>query len=82
MEDLTMMILRFKNEDSCNEILSKIRKMRVFAEDLEECIEKATEESSYDETRRQDYGNDYNDNYDNNSVSRSGMTNRYYYPRR
>lgn len=73
-----MMILKFRNEDSCNELLSKIKKMRVFAEDLEECIERATEESSYNDSRRQNYDN----NYDNEVESNSRMSNRYYYPRR
>lgn len=72
------MILKFRNEDSCNELLSKIKKMRVFAEDLEECIERATEESSYNDSRRQNYDN----NYDNEVESNSRMSNRYYYLRR
>lgn len=73
-----MMILKFRNEDSCNELLSKIKKMRLFAEDLEECIERATEESSYSDSRRQNYDNNYDTEVENNSR----MSNRYYYPRR
>lgn len=73
-----MMILKFKNEDSCNELLSKIKKMRVFAEDLEECVERATEESSYSDNRRQNYTSNYDDELESNSR----ISSRYYYPRR
>lgn len=73
-----MMILKFRSEDSCNELLSKIKKIRMCAEDLEECIERATEESSYSDNRRQNYDN----NYDTEVESNSRMSNRYYYPRR
>ena len=73
-----MMILKFRSEDSCNELLSKIKKIRMCAEDLEECIERATEESSYSDSRRQIYDN----NYDTEVESNSRMSNRYYYPRR
>ena len=73
-----MMILKFRSEDSCNELLSKIKKIRMCAEDLEECIERATEESAYSDSRRQNYDN----NYDTEVESNSRMSNRYYYPRR
>ena len=73
-----MMILKFRSEDSCNELLSKIKKIRMCAEDLEECIERATEEPSYSDSRRQNYDN----NYDTEVESNSRMSNRYYYPRR
>lgn len=73
-----MIILKLRNEDNCSELLSKIKKMRMFTEDLEECIERATEESSYSDSRRQNYDN----NYDTEVESNSRMPNRYYYPRR
>lgn len=68
-----MIVLKLKSDDSCNELLSKVRKMRMFAEDIEDCIEKSTEDTSYNESKRQSYDMD---------DSEPRMASRYYYPRR
>lgn len=70
-----MMILKYRNNESYNELLSKLKKIRRFSEELEDFLCNAEEESSYGETQR----TSYRDDYDNNESRSMG---RYYYQRR
>lgn len=54
-----MMILRFRTNSEHEDILNKVKKMKRFAEDLEECLEDMTEEDA--EYRSTDYRKDWDD---------------------
>lgn len=43
-----MMILRFKSEEDHEDLLKKVKKMRKFTEDLEECLEDMIDEDEVD----------------------------------
>jgi hypothetical protein len=52
-----MKIVRFRNSGEHKEMLEKIRKMKEFTEDLEECLEDAMDDVEY----RDDYHRNYDD---------------------
>lgn len=66
-----MTIVRFRNNREHEELLKKVKKMKKFTEELEECLEEAIEEDDFD----------YRDNeeYDGGMYSRGGG--RYAYRR-
>jgi hypothetical protein len=39
-----MVIVRFRNRNEHSDLLKKVKKMKEFTQDLEECLEEATEE--------------------------------------
>lgn len=42
-----MMILRFRNNEDHDDMLRKVKRMKKFAEEVEECLENAVDESEY-----------------------------------
>ena len=42
-----MMIIRFRNSEDHEEMLKKVKKMKKFTEELEDCLEEAMEEPDY-----------------------------------
>lgn len=71
-----MMIVKFRNSEEHDGILKKIRKMKKFAEELEDCLEEAMEEPEYKTSYRKDY-----DEEDERCEGRRGRYG-YYYPHR
>lgn len=71
-----MMIVKFRNSEEHDGILKKIRKMKKFAEELEDCLEEAMEEPEYKTSYRKDY-----DEEDERYEGRRGRYG-YYYPHR
>lgn len=66
-----MMILRFRNTEDHDEMLRKVKKMKRFTEELEDCLESAVDD--------QDYKTYYHKKYDeDDDMYRS----RYSFPRR
>ena len=43
-----MMVIRFKSEEDHEYLLKKVKKMKKFAEELEDCLEEAMEEGEAD----------------------------------
>lgn len=70
-----MMIVRFKSSEEHEDILKKIKKMKKFTEELEDCLEEAIEEPEYRTAYHKD--RDYDEEEDR--YERRG---RYSYPRR
>lgn len=52
-----MKIIRFRNSSEHKEMLEKIKRMKEFTEDLEECLEDAIDDAEY----RDDYHKGYDD---------------------
>lgn len=52
-----MMILRFRNNEEHEELLMKVKKMKKFTQELEDCLEEALEENA-------DYRGGYRKEYD------------------
>lgn len=49
-----MMIVRFRNKEDHKELLRKVKKMKKFTEELEDCLEEAMYDEDYDEDYRDD----------------------------
>ena len=72
-----MMLVRFKSEEDHEYLLKKVKKMKKFAEELEDCLEEAMEEGEA-EFRGGRYRDDEDDDYEMESRMRGG---RYGYRR-
>lgn len=55
-----MIVVRFKNSSDHEHLLKKVRKMKEFTEELEECLEEAMEDADY-EYRGGSYRRDYDE---------------------
>lgn len=55
-----MMVIRFKSTEDHKDLLKKVKKMKEFTEDLEECLEEVMEEGEAD-YRGGRYREDYED---------------------
>lgn len=55
-----MIVVRFRSKEDHEDILKKVKKMRKFAAELEECLEDVMDESSM-EYRGGSYRKDYED---------------------
>lgn len=66
-----MMIVRFRSKSEHEDILKKIKKMKKFTEDLEECLEESIDNEEYDSRR-------HNEDYDDDEIEYRG---RYGYRR-
>lgn len=53
-----MMIVRFRNSEDHEEMLKKVKKMKKFTEELEDCLEEAIEDTEY---RSPSYHRDYDE---------------------
>lgn len=71
-----MMIVRFRDTEDHEELLKKVKKMKRFAEEIEDCLTEATEEPEYRTLYHKDYDED-DDRYE----SKRGRYG-YNYPRR
>lgn len=59
-----MMILRFRSKDDHEELLMKVKKMKKFTQELEECLEEAMEDDV-------EYRGSYRKKYDDEDWRRS-----------
>lgn len=53
-----MMIIRFRNDEDHSDMLKKVKKMKKFAEELEDCLEEAYDEPEYRASYRREYDED------------------------
>ena len=68
-----MVIMRFRNNEEHRDLMKKVKKMREFAEELEDCLKMAAEEEDIE--FRGGYGNSYR--YEDEERPMRDMSNRY-----
>ena len=67
-----MVIYRFRNNEEHEELLKRVKRMKRFAEEIEDCLKECMEEADYDFRGKGSYRKDYEDDefYKRDSDSR------------
>ena len=67
-----MMIVKFRSSEEHSDLLKKVKKMKKFTEELEDCLEEAMEGDDLDFRGRSSYRHEYDDEEDSKVEGRYG----------
>ena len=68
-----MIVLRFRSKDDHEELLMKVKRMKKFTQDIEDCLEEAIDDAEYRRSYRKD---DDDDDWDKPESRYSRMSKR------
>ena len=77
-----MMIVKFRSNEEHEEAMNKIKKIKQFADELEDCLSQAMEDTDYRTYYHRDRDRDRDRIYDDDYMYDERRRGRYDYPRR